>query len=298
MNLLTGKIWNKRLKNKCKICNGSVFIPKYRFPECNVIRCTECGLVQVKEKIDTNYIYSKNYFSHGKRGGGAVRFEQKRRIKWLKKCGLKPGSKLLDAGCATGEFLSMAVDAYDSYGIDISEYAVEQAIQQYPFLCNRIKIGSLEQTEFEASFDAVVMWDVIEHLQNPRETISRLIKLLKPGGLFVVSTPNIGTLTAKLSGEKWPFMTPPEHQSFFDTNTLDYLMQSYGLSAIKKTNKGKWVNVRFLLYKLHRVLRNDKLSHLLKKISHFVPAKTMVYAATSDILYAGYEIKKDSSYAV
>ena len=58
------------------------------------------------------------------------------------------------------------------------------------------------------------MFDTIEHIWNPREVITRLLDNIKPNGYLILSTPDAGSLTAKLLGKRWAFMTPPEHLSF------------------------------------------------------------------------------------
>jgi 2-polyprenyl-3-methyl-5-hydroxy-6-metoxy-1,4-benzoquinol methylase len=198
---------------------------------------------------------------------------------------------ILDAGCATGEFLSLAAQFFNVRGIDISSFAVEQASREYPILKNKLKAGSLENISFDYNkFDAIAMWDVIEHLQRPRKALHELIKQLKPGGLICVSTPNIGALFATIMGHRWPFMTPPEHQCFFNMETLSRLMGDFGLEKINHMSKGKWVNLRFLLYKIHRVFPATQLKTVLQSITSIVPEKLMVYAPSGDVLYSGFRL--------
>ena len=275
----------------CRLCNGGVFNTKYTYNDCKVVCCDSCGLIQVAGASDTSEIYTETYFGHDKLCGPANHLEQKRRLRWLLRCGLKPGMSLLDAGCATGEFLSLAVRNYHVRGIDISSFAIDQASRNYPILRDKLKSGPLEEIAFEdAVFDAIVMWDVIEHLQRPRQVLRRLIKQLKPGGLFCVSTPNIGTFAAALLGRRWPFMTPPEHQCFFNTNTLSRLMNELGLEKIDYVNKGKWVNLRFLLYKIERVFPGSMAKGIIQKIMPMLPEKLLVYAPSGDVLYSGFRL--------
>jgi len=277
---------------KCKLCNGNLFSTKYIFKDCKVICCNSCGLVQVKDGPDTSEIYSQKYFSHDKLGAVGIRTEPKRRLKWLRQCGLKPGMQILDAGCATGEFLSMASQNYDVHGVDISSFAIEQAMNHYPFLKGRLKAGPLEEVEFSSfNFDAIVMWDVIEHLQNPRQVVNKLSRLLKAGGIFCISTPNMGTITAKLLGKRWPFMTPPEHQCFFNTTTLSRLMNDCGMEKINEMSRGKWVNIRFLIYKIQRVFPESVMKTIAEQVIRMIPDKLMVYAPTGDVLYSGFTLK-------
>src|SRR5438045_3277427 len=65
------------------------------------------------------------------------------------------------------------------------------------------------------SLDAVVLWDVIEHLPNPRETLEAAGAWLRPGGVVAISTGDVDSLSARLHGRDWSLMTPPWHQFYF-----------------------------------------------------------------------------------
>jgi 2-polyprenyl-3-methyl-5-hydroxy-6-metoxy-1,4-benzoquinol methylase len=289
MNHLTKIKPKPFLEFKCRLCNEKVFNERYTFKDCKVVRCKTCGLIQVVGGNDTSRIYTESYFGHDKLCGPANTLEQRRRLRWLIRCGLIPGMSILDVGCATGEFLSAAVRYYNVRGIDISQFAIDRALLDYPKLRGKLKAGSLDKISFDVDkFDAIVMWDVIEHLQHPRNALHKLIKQLKPGGLICVSTPDSGAFFANILGRRWPFMTPPEHQCFFNINTLSCLMNDFGLVKTHHMNRGKWVNLRFLLYKIYRVFPEDRVKTLLQNMTLIIPKKMLVYAPSGDVLYCGF----------
>ena len=90
----------------------------------------------------------------------------------------KQGGRILDVGCGNGAFLAEARDiGYEVMGIDTSEAAVRLTEQrQIPSVA-----GDFIKTEFHDLFDFITMWDVIEHLADPRAFVERALELLLPG---------------------------------------------------------------------------------------------------------------------
>lgn len=101
---------------------------------------------------------------------------------------LKSGNLLLDVGCGDGCFLELARPKYSSlYGIDISSKAVQSCIKK----------GILAQVYTDifpfrnSYFDTVTCLDVIGHVDDPRQTISEMARVLKPEGTLILSIPNM-----------------------------------------------------------------------------------------------------------
>jgi len=125
------------------------------------------------------------------------------------------GREVLDAGVGEGYGAAMlAKSAASVVGIDIEPDVIEHAAAAYPSV--RFQTGDLLALPFpDASFDAVVSLQVIEHLQRPREFVSECARVLRPNGVLVLSTPN--RLTFSPTGIRNPFHTvefaPPELRS-------------------------------------------------------------------------------------
>lgn len=112
-----------------------------------------------------------------------------------------PGAKVLDIGTAGGAFLEAATRfGYDAHGMEPSRYLVDRGKQRGL----QIEQGTIEQHGFApGSFDMVSLWDVIEHLPEPRAALVEIAKLLKPGGILLINYPDIGTWQAKLAGKRF-----------------------------------------------------------------------------------------------
>jgi len=109
---------------------------------------------------------------------------------------LSPGS-LLDVGCAKGLFLDLARKrGWNVQGVEISHTTAAFARQEFGL---QVFTGVLEEAHFPAnSFDVVSLWDLIEHLDNPFGFLRETARILKPGGIVLILTPNHDSLITRM----------------------------------------------------------------------------------------------------
>ncbi len=280
------------VEHPCRLCGAQTLSFLYSVNQCAIERCSACGFVQVKDTpADEAFAtqYAPSYFERGKyQDRLAQEKEYQKRVALLVAAGLPEGARVLDAGCATGDFIEYVGDRYDMWGLDISDHAIEIAKQKNPHRSAQLFAGTVEDSNFQpGSFDAIVMWDVVEHIRNPVEACRHLVKFLRPGGLLFLSTPDIGAPTARVMQRYWAFMTPPEHLGFFNHRSLTRLLEKdLGLQSERLFSTGKWVNVAFLIYKLRRVMPALVPQFVAKGIRKTPLARAMVYVPTGDIQYA------------
>jgi 2-polyprenyl-3-methyl-5-hydroxy-6-metoxy-1,4-benzoquinol methylase len=257
-----------------------------------IIKCAKCGFGQVAfepnaDEIDA--IYQASYFSHNKYKDTKTLYrENRRRLALVGKYLTSDKAKLLEAGCGTGDFLFHSKSQFEVYGFDLSVFAIEKARENNPELSHRLLSGRIEDLEYpNAHFDAICLWDVIEHIWNPAQNIAHLMKYLKPNGYLFFSSPNFGSLIAKLLRRYWPFMTPPEHLSFFSKRSMNYLAEMLLESEmVYWSSKGKWANVGFILYKIKRIMPSLVPNWLIKIFQKRFVRNLAIYVPTGDILYS------------
>lgn len=276
--------------NNCRVCHSSELVLKFTIKHCKLERCKNCGFVQVANKPreeQLNEIYSESYFSHSKyQDLKALAKEDERRFKIIQKYIPAGTSRILDAGCAGGEFISYVKGSYEMWGVDLSTYAIEKAKAKNPELKQRLFAGYIEHQNFEADFfDGIVLWDVIEHVWEPRETIEQLLKYIKPGGYLLISTPNIGASFAKVMGKYWPFMTPPEHLSFLTKKSFTVALEGLNAKVVSWRSKGKWANIGFILYKIRRIAPVMMPEVLIRLFQKGLLKKLSAYVPTGDVQY-------------
>jgi 2-polyprenyl-3-methyl-5-hydroxy-6-metoxy-1,4-benzoquinol methylase len=104
----------------------------------------------------------------------------------LAKLYLKPGDRVLDAGCGMGD-LMLRLREYDPYGIDLSEDYVQIGIERGL----NVQRGRIEKLPWEKEFfDVVLATDVLEHVLDLNKAVRELLRVLKPGGIIIARTPN------------------------------------------------------------------------------------------------------------
>ena len=127
---------------------------------------------------------------------------------------------------------SIGATGWTATGIDFSPAAQELAESRGGggrFLC-----GSIFDHEFEpASIDLVTLWQVFEHIGEPREFLERTRAFMRPGGAFVAAVPNIDGLSAQLTGERWWGLDVPRHLVHYSPRTLCRALESAGFTVVK-----------------------------------------------------------------
>jgi len=132
--------------------------------------------------------------------------------------------KLLDVGCSSGAFLLAAREiGLEAEGVEISPEAADAA-RRAGF---RVFTGLLEDAAYpDASFDAVTLIEVLEHLREPRALLAECRRILRPGGVLLATTPNGASWTARAMGASWDVFSLTGmggHVSFFNPGSLRLL---------------------------------------------------------------------------
>lgn len=144
--------------------------------------------------------------------------------------------KILDFGCANGIFLKflnfVGIDKHNLFGCDISRQMLEEA---------RIHTKNLFHTSeienYQNKFDLVTLWDVLEHIINPKEYLERIAKSLKPKGKLLIQTPNYGVLAEKF-GEDFAHYLVLEHINLFSRTAAVNLIESVGFELLSEGSFG------------------------------------------------------------
>jgi SAM-dependent methyltransferase len=139
----------------------------------------------------------------------------------------KPSGRLLDVGCATGDFLSVAKNFYDVEGLELSEWS-SKAAEERGFVVHRKVLSEMNQAE---AYDIVTLWGVIEHFEDPEKEVQNIYRLLKKGGLVSLWTGDVGSIVARLLGKKWWYYQG-QHIQMFSRNSLCALFEGNGFSKV------------------------------------------------------------------
>jgi len=151
-----------------------------------------------------------------------------------------PGSRVLDIGTAGGAFIDAAGQyGYDCYGMEPSAYLVQRAKER----SLKVEQGTIESHSFApGSFDMVCLWDVIEHLTDPKSSLKEIRKLLKPDGVLLINFPDIGTWQAKLAGRRFWWIISV-HLHHFTRRSIADICRRTGFEAFHF--RRYWQTLRF-----------------------------------------------------
>lgn len=231
----------------CDSCGHRKSTAVYRRPDgLDVVRCLNCGLHFLNPRpveAAIGRMYGADYYTGGNGSiGYAYDYASEthrsiasevasNRLQVLTGMMKIDGKRVLEIGCATGEFCAAARDAGATpLGIDLSGEIVDAAARRYPTIeFRRQTAESLAGTG--ERFDLVTAYEVIEHVPAPAAWLRASADLLTAGGHLVLTTPDVERARAVGPGNWTGFNTSLEHLYFFSLDTLDRLMTRFGLTV-------------------------------------------------------------------
>jgi 2-polyprenyl-3-methyl-5-hydroxy-6-metoxy-1,4-benzoquinol methylase len=214
----------------------------------DIFVCRDCGLARSVPPLEPDHIENlyrdvedPEYFRSERERRESFRAALAR----MERRGLaRPPGKLLEIGSSVGLFLDEARGAgWDVVGIEPSRWAAQSARARNLDVFN----GTLE--EFESAnggFDVITSWDVWEHLDDPRGALARTYELLKPGGIFVFTTVNLGGLGRKLFRGRWPWFMRM-HLHYFTRESLTRMVETAGFEILSTTTEAKTLQLGYVL---------------------------------------------------
>jgi SAM-dependent methyltransferase len=232
-------------KINCPVCNSneSRFALKVKDHSVSgenfdILECTKCSLrythpVPGEGKI-ARYYQSEDYISHSNTRKGLVnnlyhivrnrtlvsKFHLLR-----KQSGLEQGSHL-DIGAGTGAFVQyMNHHGWKSEGIEPDETARLRAVEHHQ---TKLLPGEAFETLSEASYDAISLWHVLEHVHDLYPYLHRIKDLLKPGGVVFIAVPNYTSYDAVKYGPDWAAYDVPRHLYHFSPASMQWLLKAAG----------------------------------------------------------------------
>jgi SAM-dependent methyltransferase len=183
--------------------------------------------------------------------------------------------RLLEIGCGNGALLAQAAKVgWSALGIDFDEAAVARANERDGVTAY---VGELQRHAFaDASFDAIVMNNVIEHIWNPVETMKECRRILNPSGRMIIVTPNIDCTGHRMFGRHWRGLEPPRHLFIYNVRSLKRLAKLCGFKRpLVFTSSGgsggvamlqasqEVVNRGLPLSRLRRIIRQETVASYL-----------------------------------
>jgi 2-polyprenyl-3-methyl-5-hydroxy-6-metoxy-1,4-benzoquinol methylase len=235
----------------CAFCREKEHIRLHVIRGLNIVQCPRCGLIYTNPRMIWEYaatpgnfdaeldIYRGVYWPV--RRQSAARF-------WKDLEKYRQTGKLLDVGCSYGFFLEEA--QRQSWRVMGVEPAPDQGAWARQHLGLQV-VEDLEGRELEPhSFDVLTLWDVIEHIEEPHNFLQRCHKLLRPGGLLLLKTPNAEGLLKKNPWWLRPYLAlyrqlvypanPAQHLYHFTPQVTRRILRETGFSVVRTDVSQGW----------------------------------------------------------
>lgn len=270
---------------ECIVCGNTKFSSAAELNK-DLIRCNRCNLIFYNDihSVSPGSIYSKEYFE-------TIYYDyildkliiQKNfanRLKTIKKF-VKNG-RLLEIGAAYGFFLELAMKEFEVYGIDVAGCSVKYAKDNLGI--PNMACGDYLDAEYkEGYFDAVCLFDTIEHLKEPQRYLEKASKELKSRGVIFITTGDIGSVTARFQKRNWRLIKPPEHLFYFSYDNLRMLLERYGFEVAHKEYIGYYRSLAAIVYlsflKSKKIFSESAFFKLMERIPVYLNLYDIVLVA-------------------
>ncbi|OLE16650.1 MAG: hypothetical protein AUI36_37220 [Cyanobacteria bacterium 13_1_40CM_2_61_4] len=261
--------------NNCGACEREVVFPPGVAQKHQIVRCMNCGLMYAYPRATANIA---NYEAAGQtrepmslQTPEVIRSFDK--LPDYEPIGLElrkllpRGKALLEVGCHAGVLLDrFRGQGWNVSGVDPDSRAANFASSHYRL---DVKASTLEDAGYDsATFDAVVMLHVIEHLDDPAGTVGVIARLLRPGGLLVVETPVYDTLMFRLLGRRERSLSCDGHIVFYTGGTLAALLERCGFEIVAQRRVGRTMSLGRLLWNIGVMSKSKTLQHMIERASN------------------------------
>lgn len=227
----------------CRACGGRVEVAfeatdsNRRLSERSFTygRCDACGLLRLLDPPeDLGHFYSGEYYrSPPLDAVYAAGRRESYKLEYLRERVAR--GHVIEIGAAWGVFALQAKEAgYRVTALEMDGPSVE-------YLRRTVGVEAI-QTDDPAQVlpgigpaDAIVMWQTIEHLPDPFGTLEACLKVLRPGGVILLATPNPGSLGSRLLGASWPHVDAPRHLYLIPPGALTSWMTERGARQVSFT---------------------------------------------------------------
>jgi 2-polyprenyl-3-methyl-5-hydroxy-6-metoxy-1,4-benzoquinol methylase len=229
----------------CPTCGSGDAAPEIDKDHMHLVRCRGCDLVYTSPTFDEAHymqVYASQEYQDIVRDLGIKSHEYRVERFGRERVGIMARHldaarpRFLDVGCSTGFVVEAARDAgWEATGTDLNPSAIEFGKTRGLDL----RTVALDDGGFEpASFDAVSLFDVLEHLIDPGATLRSCVRLLRPGGIVFLYVPNYDSASRLLMGKDAHFIWPTHHLNYYTPATIRDLLARHGLETAYVATEG------------------------------------------------------------
>jgi SAM-dependent methyltransferase len=249
---------------RCPMCGGASHVWTSR-PQRHLRRCEACRFAWVPEGLmrtekgtsiyeaDTTLFINEEQADYYR--DQSTLDAARAKLRWV--VGASGGSgRLLDVGANFGYFAREAASVFDAQGIEPSALTVAWGREH---LGAPVEVGSIydDRPDFAGRFDAITLFDVIEHLPDPPGALARLRDWLAPDGRLFITTPDAGSLVARLLDRQWWYIDLTEHIALFTRSNLTALLQRSGFEVTGTRTIGRSYKLSYIPRRFGQLARDS-----------------------------------------
>ena len=268
--------------SNCEICASTAYEPLFEKAGHQFTRCRDCGLERISPQPTNETlakIYGEHYYDAWGLGDGeasAVETLKKRTFGYV--LGKLPphevGARLLDCGAATGFLVEVAGTlGFRPYAVELSEFGAQAIAAKIG--AEYVHCGEIESASFAdakaGDFDVITMCDYIEHVRDPRRTLGHARRLLRPGGVLAITTPDAGSPSRRVLRTGWTHYKL-EHLFYFNRRNLDRLLREAGFSSVTFHPLWKSLTLDYIAHQFE-VYQHPALTPLARALRRIAPSK-------------------------
>ena len=215
-------------------------------------KCSECDLVQVlpsNREADLLTAYETAIDeTHSENSSLRIRSFKRAMQKVLNsnsEISSNMTPRLVDIGCAGGEFPAVAASlGFDVVAFEPSRHLSEIGREKFKL---DIRSSAFDRKQFgESSIDIVTLWDVLEHVDSPRDLLTDVMWVIRPGGFLILNLPMIDTFTARVLRYQWPFYLHV-HLYYFTNKTIRRFLEQFGGEIISVKSYSQTLSTKYLV---------------------------------------------------
>ncbi|HOW86864.1 MAG TPA: class I SAM-dependent methyltransferase [Candidatus Aminicenantes bacterium] len=229
---------------ECGYCGGRFFRHVTSKDGYAILKCRDCALVQADVPMDVEAFYNReDYFSRTSTGETfGTDFLECRTITdkiplnertfdlfnafraGVGEPGFRDKSVLEIGPGPNGGTMKYLTALSVVEGLEISKRAVDHlGGLGFTMYC-----GSIGEVRVDKQYDMILAYELVEHLRDPKKAFAAIYGLLKPGGMFMLSTGNVNSLRAHFFGKRWSYFLPPQHLFYFGGATITRHLETAG----------------------------------------------------------------------